>query len=151
MEQTKLTINRVLVNENRTIPTVTVWFAGTIKGYAQEVGENNVSSYNETDVDHISFQRGDLTRQLCDANELIALYRGCRPKAFDQKAFNLLLNGSTINVVRTHHSAGDVVPDRKDADGNDVVYARDCYTTDVVGVELSDIAKTLLDKAISLD
>lgn len=151
MEKIKVTITGVYVHDTKEIPSVELRLAQSIKGYAQSIDDNNVVTFDETDVTRISMNRSQLTRELCAVNELIDEYRGCRPTAFDQKAFALILRGAELTIVREAHVAGEVVPDAKDKDGNDIVFKRDCYTTHVVGVQLTDRAVARLDAACSLD
>ena len=151
MEKIKVTITGVRVFDAKEIPSVELQLAQSIKGYAGRVENKVVTGYEETDVTHISMNRSQLTRELCAVNELIDEYRGCRPTAFDQKAFALILRGAELTIVREAHVAGEVVPDAKDKDGNDIVFKRDCYTTHVVGVQLTDRSVARLDAACSLD
>lgn len=151
MEKIKVTITGVRVFDAKEIPSVELQLANAIKGYAAIEDENKVITFGETDVTHISMNRSQLTRELCAANELIDEYRGCRPTAFDQKAFSLILRGAELTIVREAHAAGEVVPDAKDKDGNEITFSRDCYTTNIVGVHLTDRAVARLDAACSLD
>lgn len=151
MEKIKVTITGVRVFDAKEIPSVELQLASAIKGYAQSVDDNNVVTFDETDVTRISMNRSQLTRELCAVNELIDEYRGCRSTAFDQKAFALILRGAELTIVREAHAAGEVVSDAKDKDGNDIVFKRDCYTTHIVGVQLTDRAVARLDAACSLD
>lgn len=151
MEKIKVTVTGIRVFDAKEIPSVELQLAQPIRGYAAHVEKNVVAGYEETDVTRISMNRSQLTRELCAVNELIDEYRGCRPVAFDQKAFALILRGAELTIVREAHVAGEVVPDAKDKDGNDVVFKRDCYTTHVVGVQLTDRAVARLDAACTLD
>ena len=151
MEKIKVTVTGVRVFDAKEIPSVELQLASAIRGYAQSVDDNNVVTFNETDVTRISMNRSQLTRELCAVNELIDEYRSCRPTAFDQKAFALILRGAELTIVREAHAAGEIVPDAKDKDGNDIVFKRDCYTTHVVGVQLTDRSVARLDAACSLD
>ena len=151
MEKIKVTITGVRVFDAKEIPSVELQLAQSIKGYAARVENKVVKGYEETDVTSISMNRSRLTRELCAVNELIDEYRGCRPTAFDQKAFALILRGAELTIVREAHAAGEVVPDAKDKDGNDRVFNRDCYTTHIVGVQLTDRSVARLDAACSLD
>ena len=151
MEKTKVTIESVRVYDEQEYPIVQLFIKEKIKGYIQ-----NGNTFDQGDVDHISINRSQLTKDLCSCNDLIAEYRGCRVNAFDQKAFHLILWKSVLTIVRTPHSAGEIV---KDADGNNVtdsngdpiLYNRDCFTTTIVGVSLTPEAQKKLDRACSLD
>lgn len=151
MEKIKVTVESVYVYDQKTIPSVELRIKESIKGYAQNVDADGVISYAETDVQTLSMNRSQLTRELCAASDLIDEYRGCRPTAFDQKAFSLILRGAVLTIIREAHAAGEVVPDAKDKDGNDVVFKRNCYTTHIEGVQLTDKAIARLDAACTLD
>lgn len=152
MEKLKVTVDSVKVFDDREYPTVQFVFKETVKGYAKA----DTNSFREGDVNTISINRAQLTKELCNCNDLIDEYRGCREKAFDQKAFGLILRGATLTIVRSKHTKGEVVKDVegndiKDGDGNPIVYNRDCYTTNVVGVTLTPRAEEKLEQACSLD
>ena len=151
MEKIKVTITGVRVFDAKEIPSVELQLAQPIKGYAARVENKVITGYEETDVTRISMNRSRLTRELCAVNELIDEYRGCRPTAFDQKAFALILRGAVLTIVREAHAAGEVMPDEKDKDGNEIVFKRDSYTTHIVGVQLTDRAVARLDAACTLD
>lgn len=152
MEKTKVTIESVKVFDGQDYPTVQLMFKETVKGYIKA----DDGSYKEGDVNAISISRSQLTKELCQHNDLIDEYRGCREKAFDQKSFSLILRGATLTIVRSKHTKGDAVKDTegndvKDGDDNPILYNRDCYTTNVVGVSLTPRAEEKLDQACSLD
>lgn len=151
MEKIKVTVTGVRVYDQKEIPSVELILAQAIKGYTARVENKVITGYDETDVTSISMNRSQLTRELCSVNELIDEYRGCRPTAFDQKAFSLILRGAVLTIVREAHAAGEIIPDAKDKDGNAIVFKRDCYTTHVVGVQLTDRSVARLDAACSLD
>lgn len=152
MEKTKVTIDSVKVFNEREYPNVQLTFKETVKGYIKA----DDGSYKEGDVTAISINRSQLTKELCNCNDLIDEYRGCREKAFDQKAFGLILRGATLTIVRNKHTKGDAVKDTegndvKNGDDNPILYNRDCYTTNVVGVTLTPRAEEKLEQACSLD
>lgn len=151
MEKIKVTVVGVRVYDQKEIPSVELQFAQSIKGYTQTVDSNKVISFAETDVTSISMNRSQLTRELCVVNDLIDEYRGCRPNAFDQKAFALILRGAVLTIIRESHAAGEIIPDAKDKDGNEIAFKRDCYTTHIEGVQLTDRAIARLDAACTLD
>lgn len=151
MEKIKVTITQVNVYDQKEIPSVELQLAQAIKGYAAHVENKVVTGYDETDVTSISINRSQLTRELCVANDLIDEYRGCRNKAFDQKALALILRGAVLTIIREAHAAGEIVPDAKDKDGNEIVFKRDCYTTHIEGVQLTDRAIARLDAFCTLD
>lgn len=156
MEKIKVNVVSVRVFDQKEIPSVELTLGGTIKGFTQHIDENKSVSFVEADVNTVSINRSQLTRELCACNDLIDEYRGCRPTAFDQKAFALILRGAELTIVRESHDTGEVMTDAdgnalKDSEGNDRVYKRDCYTTSVVGVKLTDRAVARLDAACTLD
>ena len=156
VEKIKITIVSVFVYDQKDIASVELNIAEPIKGFAREIDANKVISFKETDVDSISINRSQLTRELCKCSDLIDEYRGCRSRAFDQKCLSLILRGAELTIVREAHATGEVVLDAdgkevKDKDGNTVVYKRDCYTTHIVAVKLTDRAIAKLDAACSLD
>lgn len=95
-----------------------------------------------TKVNTISFPRSVLTAQLCDCNDDIALYRAMSDHSFGQREFGGILFGATITFERVLHAAGEVV--------DDYTFQRDCYSTQITSVRLSNKATTLLDKATTL-
>lgn len=151
MEKIKVTVVSVRVYDQKEIPSVELQLAEPIKGYAQHVNDDKTITFTETDVTSISMNRSQLTRELCVANDLIDEYRGCRPNAFDQKAFALILRGAVLTIIREAHAAGEIVPDAKDKDGNEIAFKRDCYTTHIAGVQLTDRSIARLDAACTLD
>lgn len=159
MEKISVKVVSVKVYDDKDIPSVTLSLNKAIKGFAFErddKGQVKDDACKEVDVTDISIQRSKLTRQLCEVNELIDLYRGCRVAALGQKQFNLILKNATLSIVRTRHAEGEEQKDNDgnpvlDKDGNVKTYGRDCYTTDVVGVTLSDAAVGLLNAFCTLD
>lgn len=150
MEKIKVTIASVNVFDKQEIPSVELVLTTPIKGFALNRDGQGVESFVETEVTSVSISRSKLTAQLCECNDLIDEYRGCQLKAFDQKTFSLILRKAELTIVRERHTAGEIKPDKFDADGNPVAYQRDCYTTNVVGVKLTDRAIQKLDDACSL-
>ena len=98
----------------------------------------------ESEVDYFGMSRSNLTRQLCNVNEDIALYRACLTHAFTQKDLAILLTGSKIKFNREFHAAGELL------EGSDTPLERDCYITTLVNVELSARAVKALDKVLDL-
>lgn len=159
MEKISVKVVRVTVYDDKEKPDVKLTLDKAIKGFAFERDAKGAVNYdvcNECDVTEISINRAKLTRQLCEVNDLIDTYRGCRVAALGQKQFNLILKNATLSIVRTRHAEGE--PEKNtdgnpilDKDGNVKTYDRDCYTTDVVGVTLSDSAIGRLDAFCTLD
>lgn len=156
MEKIKVNVVSVRVFDQKKVPSVQLTFNASIKGFTRHIDADKSVNFIEGDVDNVSINRSQLTRELCACNDLIDEYRGCRPTAFDQKAFSLILRDAELTLIREIHSAGEVITDAdgnavKDSKGNDIVYTRDCYTTRVVGVKLTDRAVARLDAACTLD
>lgn len=151
MEKIKVTIVGVRVYDKKEIPSVELQLEQSIKGYAQVVNKDKTVTFAETDVNSLSMNRSQLTRELCAASDIIDEYRGCRPTAFDQKTFALILRGAVLTIIREAHAAGEIIPDTKDKDGNEIAFKRDCYTTHIEGVQLTDRAIARLDAACTLD
>lgn len=151
MEKIEVTVVGVRVYDQKEIPSVELHFAQSIKGYVARVENNVIVDYDETDVTSISMSRSQLTRELCAVNDRINEYRACRNTAFDQKAFALILLGSGLTIIREPHNAGEIVPDAKDKDGNEIAFKRNCYTTHLDNVRLTNRAIARLDAACTLD
>lgn len=134
-----ITIKSVKVFENEEFANVSLTFTSTIKGFRLNHDTNDME---EADVDTISISRSALTRQLCDCNDDIALFRATRDKAFGQREFGIILFGAKLTINRELKTAGEEV--------NDHVLERDCYITTIVGVTLSERAVRALDAACQL-
>lgn len=143
-EKLNLTVNAVTVFDNDGKASVRLTFDESIKGY-----KANGLDFVESEVNYVDFARPALTKQLCGLNDLIADYRACRTEAFGQKEWAIILRGAKLTVVRHHHAAGELTG-RQDANGVDVAYQRDCYTSDIVGVKLTDAATRKLERATEL-
>lgn len=150
MEKIKATVTRVLVNDSVEYPYVSIWIDKPIMGFADKADDAGVVSRTECEVDRIDFSRSQLTRELCSADELIEEYRGGLTRAFGQKEFNRILAKSELTIVRERHTAGEIIPDKKDADGNDATYKQDCYTTSVAAIKMTERAIARIDKACEL-
>lgn len=151
MEKIHVTVSAVRVYDNQTIPSVELWFNETIEGYTLIKGDNGAITKTKGYVNSISIQRNQLTSELCNLNELIADYKGCRATAFDQKAFSLILRGAELVIIREPYAAGEIIPDVKDKDGNAIAHKNDGFTTHVVGVKLTEKAIAKLDAACTLN
>lgn len=134
-----ITIKSVKVFENEKIANVSLTMAETIKGFRLNRDTNAIE---EADVDTISISRSALTRQLCDCNDDIALFRATREKAFGQHEFGIILFNAKLTIEREFKAAGEEV--------NGKALERDCYLTSIVGVTLSDKAIRALDNACQL-
>ena len=113
--------------------------AQTIKGFRLN---HDTNTMEEADVDTISIGRSALTRQLCDCNDDIALFRATREKAFGQREFGIILFGAKLTINREFKAAGEEVNGR--------ALERDCYLTSIVGVTLSERSIRALDNACQL-
>lgn len=134
-----ITIKSVKVFENEKIANVSLTIAETVKGFRLNRDTNTME---EADVDTINFSRSALTRQLCDCNDDIALYRATRERAFGQHEFGIILFNAKLTIERELKAAGEEV--------NGKALERDCYLTSIVGVTLSDQAIRKLDAACQL-
>lgn len=142
---TVVTIKSVKVFETEDFANVNINIDKTVKGFAYDrdaKGKAIEGTLHETDVDTISFSRSTLTRQLCDLNDDVALYRATRDRAFGQKEFGIILFGAKLTINRELKAAGEEV--------NGKALERDCYITTIVGVSLSERAVRQLDAACSL-
>lgn len=136
-----LTVKRVQTFDNDdSFVSVDLTFDKSIPGF---VGDKD-GSYVEANVDHISFSRASITRQLCALNDLIATYRDASEGAFNRKQLSIILHGAKLTIKRTFHAAGEVI------DGREEALKRDQWFTDIVGVSVSKTAATLLLNALTL-
>lgn len=133
-----VTISNVRVFENENGATVQLVFNEPIDGIT--IGSDG--SVTKQQVNTISVFRSRLTAQLCGVNDDIALYRATQTHGFNQKQLGIILTGAKLKINRELVPAGTV-------DG-DYTYSRDSYTTDVVGVTLTERAIRKLDDACSL-
>ena len=134
-----VTIKRVKMFENEEFASVSLTITQTIKGFRFN---DDTNTMEEADVNTIGFSRSALTRQLCDCNDDIALYRATREKAFGQREFGIILFGAKLTINRELKAAGEEV--------NGKALERDCYITSIVGVTLSERAVRALDAACQL-
>ena len=131
---------RLFINEDKA--NVQIGFDKPIKGFAKDKD----GTYVEGDVYHISIFRSRFVAQLCEVNEDIAMYRATLDHSFGQKELGVLLFNAKLKLNRELHKAGEVLGE----DDKAITLDRDAYTTDVVGVTISDRALRCLDKAIAL-
>ena len=134
-----VTIKNVKVFENEEFANVLLTMTQTIKGFRLNRDTNAIE---EADVDTISIGRSALTRQLCDCNDNIAVFRATRNKAFGQRELGIILFGAKLTINRELIAAGEEV--------NGKVLERDSYITSIVGVTLSERATRALDAACQL-
>ena len=134
-----ITIKSVKVFENEEFANVSLTMTQTIEGFRLN---HDTNTMEEADVDTISIGRSALTRQLCDCNDDIALFRTTREKAFGQREFGIILFGAKLTINREFKAAGEEVNGR--------ALERDCYLTSIVGVTLSERAIRALDEACRL-
>ena len=134
-----VTIKSVKVFENEEFANVSLTMDQTIKGFRLN---HDTYTMEEADVDTISIGRSALTRQLCDCNDDIALFRATREKAFGQREFGIILFGAKLTINREFKAAGEEVNGR--------ALERDCYLTSIVGVTLSERSIRALDDACRL-
>ena len=134
-----ITIKSVKLFENEEVANVSLTMTQTVKGFRLNRDTNTME---EADVDTISISRSALTRQLCDCNDDIALFRATLDKAFNQRQFGIILFGAKLTINRELKAAGEEV--------NGKALERDCYITSIVGITLSSRAIAALDKACQL-
>ena len=85
-----LTVKRVqVIDTDDNFVSVNLQFDKAIPGFVRDED----GSYNEANVDHISFSRASITRQLCALNDLIATYRDACEGAFNRKQLSIILHG----------------------------------------------------------
>lgn len=142
METIVVTVKNVKLFVNEASANVQVSFDKAIKGFAKA----DDGTYVEGDVDRVSFFRSRLTAQLCQCSDDIAMYRATLDRSFGQKEFGVILFNAKLKLNRELHKAGEVLGKGDDA----ITLDRDCYTTDIVGVTLSERALRCLDAAITL-
>lgn len=136
-----LTVKRVqTIETDDSFVSVNLTFDKSIPGFVRDED----GSYVEADVDHISFSRASITRQLCALNDLIATYRDASEGAFNRKQLSIILHGAKLTVKRTLHAAGEVI------EGREEPLERDQWFSDIVGVSVSKTAATLLLSALTL-
>lgn len=136
-----LTVKRVqTIETDDSFVSVNLSFDKAIPGFVRDED----GSYVEANVDHISFSRASITRQLCALNDLIATYRDASEGAFNRKQFSIILHGAKLTIKRTLHAAGEVI------DGREEPLERDSWFSEIVGVSVSKTAATLLLSALTL-
>ena len=136
-----LTVKRVqTIETDDSFVSVNITFDKSIPGFIRD----DDGSYVEANVDHISFSRTSITRQLCALNDLIATYRDASEGAFNRKQLSIILHGAKLTIKRTLHAAGEVI------EGREEPLERDQWFSDIVGVSVSKTAATLLLNALTL-
>lgn len=148
MAQVIVNLKRVQVFESEVGSNVSLVFNESIKGFQRNVDANGNVTFEEGDVNTVSIGRSALIAQLCEADDMIAAYRGSIDHTFGQKEFGIILRGAALTLERTLHSAGEVYG--QDENGTDLAYQRDCYTTEVVGIKLSQWSSQKIDDALTL-
>ena len=136
-----LTVKRVQVIEtDDSFVSVNLSFDKAIPGFVRDED----GSYVEANVDHISFSRAAITRQLCALNDLISTYRDACEEAFNRKQLSIILHGAKLTIKRTLHAAGEVI------EGRDEPLERDQWFSDIIGVSISKTTSALLLNALTL-
>lgn len=148
MAQVIVNLKRVQVFESENGSNVNLVFNESIKGFKREIDTNGNVTFEEGDVSTISVGRSALIAQLCEADDMIAAYRGCIDHTFGQKEFGIILRGAALTLERTLHNAGEVYGQAED--GTDLAYTRDCYTTEITDVKLSQWSIDKIDAALTL-
>ena len=136
-----LTVKRVqTIETDDSFVSVNLSFDKAIPGFVRDED----GSYVEANVDHISFSRASITRQLCALNDLIATYRDASEGAFNRKQLSIILHGAKLTIKRTFHAAGEII------EGREEPLERDSWFSEIVGVSVSKTAATLLLSALTL-
>lgn len=136
-----LTVKRVqTIETDDSFVSVNLTFDKSIPGFVRDED----GSYAEANVDHISFSRSAITRQLCALNDLIATYRDACEGAFNRKQLSIILHGAKLTIKRTLHAAGEVI------EGREEPLERDQWFSEIVGVSVSKTAASLLLSALTL-
>ena len=136
-----LTVKRVqTIETDDSFVSVNLTFDKSIPGFVRDED----GSYVEANVDHISFSRASITRQLCALNDLIATYRDASDGAFNRRQLSIILHGAKLTIKRTFHAAFEIV------DGREEPLERDQWFTDIIGVSISKTAASLLLSALTL-
>lgn len=148
MAKVIVNLKRVQVFETESGCNVNLVFNPSIEGYRRVIDDNGVVNYEKGDVDSVSIPRSACVAQLCEAESMIAAYRGTIDHSFGQKEFGIILRDSTLELERIHHEAGEVYA--TDDDGTELAYSRDCYTTTITDVKLSDWSLNKIDAALTL-
>ena len=148
MAQLVLNLKRVQVFESEVGSNVNLVFNESIKGFKREIDTNGNVTFEEGDVNTISIGRSALIAQLCEADDMIAAYRGSIDHTFGQKEFGIILRGAVLTIERTLHTSGELYG--QDENGTDLCYQRDCYTTEVTDVKLSQWSMDKIDAALTL-
>ena len=142
METIVVTIKRVKLFVDENSANVQLTFDKTIKGFVQ----NDEGDFIETDVKSISIPRSNLTAQLCEVSDDIAMYLATLDHKLGQKEFGVILFNAKLKINRDRKVAGEIIGEGDKAKALE----RDSYITDIVGVTLSDRALRQLDDATRL-
>ena len=148
MAQVIVNLTRVQVFESENGSNVNLVFNESIKGFKRNIDSNGAVTFEECDVNTVSIGRSALIAQLCEADDMIAAYRGCVVNTFGQKEFGIILRGAALTLERALHNAGEVYG--QDENGTDLAYQRDSYTTEVTDVKLSQWSIDKIDAALTL-
>ena len=148
MAQVIVNLKRIQVFETENGCNVNLVFNEQIDGFERRVDANGAVDFVEAKVSTISIGRSALIAQLCEADDMIAAYRGSIDHTFGQKEFGIILRNAALTLERTLHQAGEVYG--QDENGADLAYARDCYTTEVTDVKLSSWSMDKIDAALTL-
>ena len=148
MPQVIVSLKRIQVFENEVGSNVSLVFNEQIDGFVRKVDDSGVVDFVEDKVSTISVGRSALIAQLCEAEDMIAAYRGSIDHTFGQKEFGIILRNAALTLERTLHTAGEVYGQSED--GADLAYTRDCYTTEITDVKLSQWAIDKIDAALTL-
>ena len=132
-----LEVIRVQVFDNDEVVNVQLQLNKTIPGFTKTEDGDFVNA----DVNAISFSRSALTRQLCEADDGIAMLRDGQKTPLTRQQLAVLLRGAAITVVRTYHAAG-FVPDGRDP------LPRAQWFSEIESIKLTDFATNLIQKVV---
>lgn len=104
-------------------------------------------------VDYFGMLKGVLTAQLIELHEGIADLRAERSEGFTKGIFATLLKGAKIKVERELHEPGEPVMNfdgtqAVDEKGEPMLYKEQCYSTNIVGLKMTDKAEEKLQKQL---
>lgn len=120
----------------------------TFDGFKKENGAKVVAK-----VDYFGMLKGVLTAQLIELHDGIADLRAERSEGFTKGIFATLLKGAKIEVERELHEPGEPVMNfdgtqAVDEKGEPMLYKEQCYSTNIVGLKMTDKAEEKLQKEL---
>lgn len=128
-----------------------VVFVHTVEEFDGFKKENNEKVAAK--VDYFGMLQGVLTAQLIELHDGIADLRAERSEGFTKGIFATLLKGAKIEVERELHEPGEPVMNfdgtqAVDEKGEPMLYKEQCYSTNIVGLKMTDKAEEKLQKQL---